>query len=706
MRSTTSSRMRHLAAGVVMGLLVVAQGLVASTSAEAALLDTPARTWGVGPADPTAATDGSPRVLAILPVGDRIVVAGTFDSVIDPAGKLYPAKNIAVFSASTGAADLTFAGSANNTVTSLATDGTSTVYLGGTFGAVNGEVRKGLAALDLNAGGQVLGWAPTIVAPGQVDSLTYAGGAVFAGGNFAGITSTVAGTSATSRPYLAKVDGVTGAVAGSWVPTPNDRVRSVTPAVDGTGRLFVGGDFTTVSGRASTNKIAAVAQAGTGALDPTFKAVANSQKTYSPVYDLVSDGTRLYSAVGGSGGACTAMSATTGALAWSDRSNGNLQSVRLSGGLLYCGGHFSGTGSFAGQARQKLAAVTPATGALTAFAPNINSSQGVWAMASDATRVYIGGDFSSVSGTPQPHFAMFIDSAAQTAPQAPAGVVAAGGDAVVHLSWSPPSSDGGSALTKYRLYRATTPGGENLAKTPLASLSKTTLAYDDLAVTNGTTYYYVLVATNALGTSPTSPEVVANPHQAVVLTAPGAPTGVTAAAAPGSVNVSWSPPASTGGTSITQYRVYRGTTAGGEDLTTPVATTTGTTVDVPTSTAGQTYWYVVTAVNAVGEGPASAEASAVSQAGGPGECQLSGSIDPTGAPVLTWTIPADGGSPITKYVVLRDSVRLVTLSATPTGPTTYTDTTLTPGSTGVYQVKAVNAVGSGPLSSKVTLTAP
>jgi fibronectin type 3 domain-containing protein len=707
MGSTTSSRMRHLvAAAVALGLLVVGQGVVAPTSADAALLDTPARTWGVGPADPTSATAEAPRVLAILPVGDSVVVAGTFDSVIDPAGKQYPAKNIAVFSASTGAADLTFTGSANNSVTSLATDGAGTVYLGGTFGTVNGEVRKGLAALDLDAHGQLLGWAPAVVAPGQVDSLTWAGGAVFAGGNFAGITSAVGGASATSRPFLAKVDGATGEVAASWVPAPNDRVRTVSPAVDGTGRLFVGGDFTSVSGRTSTNKVAAVSQAGTGALDPGFRAVANNKNSFSPVYDLVSDGTRLYSAVGGSGGACTAFNATTGALAWSDRSNGNLQSVRLSGGLLYCGGHFSGTGSFAGQSRQKLAAVAPTTGALTAFAPNINSSQGVWAMASDATRVYVGGDFSSISGTIQPHFAMFIDSAAQTAPQPPAEVAAQGGDAVVHLSWSPPPSDGGSALTKYRVYRATTPGGENLAKTPLATLAKTTLAYDDLAVANGTTYYYVVVATNALGASAPSAEAAGTPQPAVVLTVPGAPTGLSATAAPGLVHLSWSPPASTGGTALTQYRVYRGLSSGAEDLTTAVATTTATSVDDLTSTSGQTYSYVVTAVNAVGEGAASNEASAVSQAGVPGTPTLTGVVDGSGAAVLTWTVPSDGGSPITKYVVLRDSVRLVTLSATPTGPTSYTDSTLAPGTTGVYQVKAVNAVGSGPLSAKVTLTAP
>lgn len=71
----------------------------------------------------------------------------------------------------------------------------------------------------------------------------------------------------------------------------------------------------------------------------------------------------------------------------------------------------------------------------------------------------------------------------------------------------------------------------------------------------------------------------------------------------------------------------------------------------------------------------------------------------------TWTVPSDGGSPITKYVVLRDGVRLVTLTATSTGPTSYTDNK-PPSGTHVYQVKAVNAIGSGQLSNKVTVSVP
>ena len=677
-------------------------GLVSPSAARADVPDSPARTWGVGPADRTSATVGAPRVLTILPIGDRIFVGGTFNSVIDPSGREYPAKNLAVFSASSGVADLGFKGATNNTVTSLATDGAGTIFVGGTFGSVNGIVRRGLAALDANTG-NLLPWAPSVVTPGQVDALAYVNGAVYAGGNFVGLSDGLT----VSPSYLGKVAATSGAIDPDWAPASNERVRAVNVAVDGSARLFIAGDFTSVSAKSSTNKIAAVSLGGSGLVDATFRAGPTNGKGYAPVYDLTSDGSRVYVAAGGAGGACAALSTTSGATMWSDHSNGNLQSVRLSGGRLYCGGHFNGDASFMGLTRYKLAAVDPVTGAPTDYAPNINSSQGVWALGSDAAHVYIGGDFSAISGVPQPHFAMLVDTAAQTPPRQPTSVAAVANDGVVNLSWGPPSSDGGTEVLKYRVYRSTSPGAEDLTKTPMAILGKTTFAYADLAVANGTTYYYVLVATNAMGTGAPSDEVVATPQAPPVLTTPQPPSELTAASFPGYIRLSWTAPASNGGSAITSYRVYRGTTPGAEDRQTPLATVTATSVD---DSAGlivdTTYYYLVTAVNEIGESLASNEGFAVAQADTPGRPQLSGVVAQGPSAVLQWTVPPDGGSPITKYVVLRDSVRLETLAATPDGPTTYTDTSITSGATAVYQVKAVNVVGSGPLSNRVSLSAP
>jgi fibronectin type 3 domain-containing protein len=162
--------------------------------------------------------------------------------------------------------------------------------------------------------------------------------------------------------------------------------------------------------------------------------------------------------------------------------------------------------------------------------------------------------------------------------------------------------DGGSPITNYKVYRGTVSGGETL----LTTLGNTT-SYDDAAVTNGTTYFYKVSAVNAVGEGAQSNEVSATPQAGV--TVPSAPQNLTAAPAKGKgVQLNWSPPASNGGSPITGYNIYRGASAGGETLLTSVGNVTS--FKDTSTTRGQTYYYKVTAVNAVGESPASNEANA------------------------------------------------------------------------------------------------
>ncbi len=96
-------------------------------------------------------------------------------------------------------------------------------------------------------------------------------------------------------------------------------------------------------------------------------------------------------------------------------------------------------------------------------------------------------------------------------------------------------------------------------------------------------------------------------------TAPGAPTGLTARAGNAQISLSWAAPASNGGVSITSYRVYRGTASGGETLLTAGGCSGLGAVLSCTDTGltnGQAYFYKVSAVNAIGEGAQSNEASA------------------------------------------------------------------------------------------------
>jgi hypothetical protein len=89
-------------------------------------------------------------------------------------------------------------------------------------------------------------------------------------------------------------------------------------------------------------------------------------------------------------------------------------------------------------------------------------------------------------------------------------------------------------------------------------------------------------------------------------TAPGAP-GLTATGATGVVHLTWNAPAN-GGATITNYKIYRGTSSGAETLLTTVGNVTS--FDDTAVANGTPYYYEVSAVNSVGEGALSTEASA------------------------------------------------------------------------------------------------
>ena len=177
-------------------------------------------------------------------------------------------------------------------------------------------------------------------------------------------------------------------------------------------------------------------------------------------------------------------------------------------------------------------------------------------------------------------------------PPPPAGLGATAGNAQVSLVWT--ASPGANS---YRLYRSTVAGG---LYTQIASDLAGT-SHTDTGVTNGTTYYYVTTAVNASGESAYSGEVSATP---MAPTAPPAPTGLTAVSGKKKVTLSWNPVAG-----ATSYTVKRSVTTGGP-YSIVASGVTATTFANSGLKTGVTYYFVVAAVNAAGEGPHSNQASA------------------------------------------------------------------------------------------------
>jgi Domain of unknown function (DUF4082)/Fibronectin type III domain len=185
--------------------------------------------------------------------------------------------------------------------------------------------------------------------------------------------------------------------------------------------------------------------------------------------------------------------------------------------------------------------------------------------------------------------------------------------------------------------------------------------------------------------------------------APGAPTGVTATAGNGSATVSWTAPAN-GGSPITSYTVtpFIGSTA-----QTPVTVTgspPATSTTVTGLTNGTAYTFTVTATNAIGTGPASAPSNPVTPAaptvpGAPaGVTATAGNQSAT----VSWSAPANDGSPITSYTVtpyLAGVAQTATQVSGSPPATTANVTGLTNGSAYTFTVSATNAIGTGPASS-------
>jgi len=284
---------------------------------------------------------------------------------------------------------------------------------------------------------------------------------------------------------------------------------------------------------------------------------------------------------------------------------------------------------------------------------------------------------------------------ATTSPSAPQNLTAQPGTAAssIQLAWQAPVSSGSSAITSYRVYRGTTSGAETF----LASVPAPSLDYSDTGLQVGTAYYYEVTAVNSIAGPPS------NEASSVPAVAPSAPQNLVAQTgiSPGSIQLGWQAPASSGTSAITAYRIYRGTASGAETLVAQVAATSLAYSDSNLPLA--TYYYEVSAVNTV-EGPLSNEASALPLTAPSAPLDLvartgwlPGSIQ------LTWQAPASqGSSAITAYRIYRGTASgsETFLTSVPSTSSSYTDSGLSPTTLAYwYQVSAVNTI-EGPRSNQ------
>ena len=198
---------------------------------------------------------------------------------------------------------------------------------------------------------------------------------------------------------------------------------------------------------------------------------------------------------------------------------------------------------------------------------------------------------------------------------APAAASGTSGNTQVSLSWSAPASNGGSAITGYQVQVSTSAAGSYSNATGCtANATSTGTTCTATGLTNGTAYYFKIAAINAAGTgTASSASSGVTPY-----TVPGTPAAPTGTSANASVALSWSAPASNGGSAVTGYQVQVSTSAAGSYASaagcTSAATSASTTCTATGLTNGTAYYFKIAAINAAGTGTQSAASSSVTPA--------------------------------------------------------------------------------------------
>ncbi|BCJ48661.1 hypothetical protein Asp14428_01360 [Actinoplanes sp. NBRC 14428] len=181
--------------------------------------------------------------------GDVIYAGGSFTEVTF-RGRTYVRKRLAAFSARTGAV-LAWNPTANGTVRSLAVTrtGRPAVYAVGDFDEIGGVRRDAVARLDAVTG-RVAPFSHRV--SGTASTLAVGAGRIYIGGSFGAVDG-------VTRRNLAAFSHRTGALDRGFRAATDGRVRAL--AVTRT-RLYAGGDFHRVGGTAQARLAAVTTAAG------------------------------------------------------------------------------------------------------------------------------------------------------------------------------------------------------------------------------------------------------------------------------------------------------------------------------------------------------------------------------------------------------------------------------------------------------------
>ena len=259
------------------------------------------------------------------------------------------------------------------------------------------------------------------------------------------------------------------------------------------------------------------------------------------------------------------------------------------------------------------------------------------------------------------------------------------------ISFTAPVSNGGSAITSYTA--TSSPGG---LTTTLNQAGSGTITFTGL--TNGTAYTFTVTATNSVGTGAAS----APSNSVTPCTVPGAPTIGTATAGNAQATITFTAPASNGGSAITSYTA----TSSPGGFTGTISQAGSGTITITGLTIGTAYTFIVKATNAGGAGAASAASNSVIPFAVPGAPTIGTATAGNAQATVIFTAPAsNGGSAITSYTA-TSSPGGIKSALNQAGSGTITFTGLTNGTAYTFTVTATNSVGTGAASAPSNSVTP
>lgn len=542
--SETRLPLRTAVARVVAIALVVAGAAAVAPPGQAPASAADGTTVTADPL-PTVQVDGVVWDQAVI--GSTVYVVGEFQRArpagAAPGSSTVTRKNILAYDINTGALISSFAPTLNaaGLAVEASPDGTI-LYIGGNFTYVNSTYRGRFAALNPTTGALITKFV--LNANSAVRTIEANATNVFFGGNF----GTVNGQ---NRPRLASAVVATGALRSWRVSAQAAQVEAMVLTADQT-RLIVGGRF---------ERLNSTAAKGHGAVSPSTGAVLRwDANTYITNYgydagitDLDTDGTLIYASgfkylTSGQGWGnlegTFAADPATGAIRWIADCHGDTYAVWANpgGDHIYLAGHpyyCQNLSSFPeasprfhhyvmAETKADHVTITPDTKGYFNFAGNrgpairtwwpdlkpgtyTGQNQGAWDITGTANYVLAAGEFPSINGIGQQGLVRFARSALAPDREGPrltgsaltpaAASLAAGS---VQISW-PTNWDRDDANLTYSVRRGSTTVYSVTASSRFWDRPR--LSFTDTGLTNGQTYSYTVVASDATGNSVTSPSV-------------------------------------------------------------------------------------------------------------------------------------------------------------------------------------------------------